>query len=131
MNLSTINGIKKWYVPAGYMETYRFSDSMVNTAHWCNAYLNGSIIGDNLAYDSVGSWGYKEVYQYSFIQWYRTKDNEILRKFDYIILSPWDTVTYSDTFREPIDPFALLPENVSITYSSGDLIVYDISRQRT
>jgi len=129
MNLSVLQGIKKWYVPPGYMETYRFSDSMVSTARWCGVHLNGSIIGDNLAYNSVGSWGCKEVYQYSFIQWYRTKDNEILRKFDYIILSPWDPVTYSDTFREPIDPFALLPETLSMVYSSGDLVVYRILSQ--
>lgn len=130
MNLSTIGGIKKWYVPRGYMETYRFSDSMVSTAEWCNVYLNGPIIGDNLAYNSVGSWGRMEVYQYSFIHWYRTKDNEILTKFHYIILSPWDTVTYSDTFREPIDPFSLLPEDLNIVYSSGDLVVYHILSQQ-
>lgn len=124
MNLSTINGIKKWYVPRGYMESFRFSDSMVNTAHWCNTHLNGSILGDNLAYCSVASWGYKEVDQYAFNMWYRTKNNELLRNFDYIILSPWDTVTYSDIFRKPIDPFALLPEILSVVYSSGDLIVY-------
>jgi len=124
MNLSTINGIKKWYVPRGYMETYRFSDSMVITAHWCDVSLNGSIIGDNLAYNLIGSWGYKEVHQWSFTRWYQTKNNEILRRFDYIILSPWDTVTYSDTFREPIDPFSRLPKGLSVVYSSGDFVVY-------
>ena len=124
MNLSVLSGIKRWYVPPTYMETFMFSDSMVNTAYWCNANLNGSILADNLAYCSVGSWGYQEVDEYTFIEWYRTKNNELLSGFDYIILSPWDKVTYSDAFRELIDPFALLPEGLNVIYSSGDLVVY-------
>jgi len=108
------------------METYRFSDSMVETGIWCNSYLkNGSIIGDNLAYNFIGSWGYKEVDGYAFSVWYVTKDSSILRKFDYIILSPWDTTTYSDTFRKPIDPFTLLPKEINIIYTSGDLTIYN------
>ena len=124
MNLSVLSGIKRWYVPPTYMESFMFSDSMVNTAYWCNANLNGSILADNLAYCSVGSWGYQEVDEYTFLEWYRTKNNELLSGFDYIILSPWDKVTYSDAFRVPIDPFALLPEGLNVIYSSGDLVVY-------
>lgn len=124
MNLSSISGIKKWYVPRGYMEAYMFSDSMVNTANWCNTHLTGSILGDNLAHDTVASWAYKEVDQYTFTVWYQTGNNKLLRDFNYIILSPWDTVTYSDTFREPIDPFARLPKGLSVVYMSGDLVVY-------
>ena len=130
MNLSMYYGIKRWYVPRTYMESYMYSDSMINTAQWCKTYLNGSVFGDNLAHDVVGSWGYKEISAYIFVTWYQTKNNELLRNFDYIILSPWDTVTYSSTFRKPIDPFTPLPKVLDVIYSSGDLIVYHIpSRQ--
>jgi len=124
MSLSVMYGIKKWYVPRGYMETYRFSDSMVKTGLWSGLYLNGTIIGDNLAYNFVGSWGYKEVDSYAFVSWYITKDDKILKNFNYIILSPWDKSTYSDTFREPIDPFAALPRDLNVIYSSEDLVMY-------
>jgi hypothetical protein len=124
MNLSMLYGIKRWYVPRTYMESFMYSNSMIYTAQWCDSYLNGSIIGDNLAHDVIGSYGNKEISSYSFIMWYETKNNDILTNFDYIILSPWDTVTYSDTFREPIDPFTPLPETLDIVYASGDFIVY-------
>lgn len=125
-NLSVTNGIKAAYVPRTYMEHFMFSDSMVNTGIWCNQTLNPimRIIGDNLGYSAVGSWGYKEVDQYAFNSWYKSKNSTLLNNVDYIILSPWDTVTYSDSFRIPIDPFSYLPENITVVYSSGDLNVY-------
>jgi len=127
MNLSSVDsGIKKWYVPRTYIEAYMVSDSMVNTAYWCKEYVNGSIIGDHFAYDMVGSWGYKNVAGSDFQAWYQTKDNEYLKGYDYLIFSPWDTVTYLDTFRVPIDPYTLLPDNLSLVYTSGDLVIYRI-----
>jgi hypothetical protein len=104
------------------------SDSMVNTAKWCDEHVNGSIIGDHFAYDMIGSWAYKNVSGYDFETWYQTRNNEILKTYDYLIFSPWDTVTYLDTFREPIDPFELIPDDLDIVYTSGDLIVYSIQR---
>jgi hypothetical protein len=128
LNVSSMEtGIKKWYVPQEYMEAYMYSDSMVNTAQWCRDQLNGSILGDHFAYDMVGSWGYKEVDVWSFEEWYRTNDSRILSMFNYIILSPLDTVTYLDTFREPIDPFAMLPADMNVIYNSGDFVVYQNS----
>jgi hypothetical protein len=124
MNLSTLYGIKKWYVPREYMESYMVSDSMVNTALWCREYALGTFFGDNLAHDTVGSWGRKDIDQYTFEMWYQTKDNAIIKRFTFLVFSPWDTTTYSDTFRKPTDPFSLLPSNLNIVYSSRDLTVY-------
>lgn len=129
MNLSLLSGIKRWYVPCEYMEEYVFSDSMVNTAEWCNVKVNGSILGDTLAYNFIGSWGRKNIEEYIFYLWYQTGDNELAQKFEYIILSPWDTVTYGTFTRKPINPFALLPKGLNIVYASPDFIVYHNTNQ--
>jgi len=125
MNLSSLSGIKEWYVPREYMESYAVSDSMLNTGLWCKKYANGSFFGDNLAFAMIGSWGLKQMDSYNYTRWYQTKNNEILKDYDFLAFSPLDTVTYSDTFRTPTDPFALLPTNLSIIYSSGDFVIYN------
>lgn len=125
MNLSSVeSGIKKWYVPRGYIEAYVYSDSMINTATWCNEHLSGSIMGDHFAYDVVGTWGYKEITG-DFFYWYQTKNDQYLKTFDYVIFSPWDEVTYLDTIRQPIDPLRFLPQDLDIVYASGDFLVYN------
>jgi hypothetical protein len=123
MNLST-HGIKKWYVPREYVESYMMSDSMVNTAMWCKERANGSFFGDNLAYSVIGSWGLKEMSTSEYVTWYQTENNEILKDYDFLVFSPLDKVTYSDIFRQPTDPFAILPMNLSIIYASGDFLIY-------
>jgi hypothetical protein len=124
MNLSSLSGIKKWYVPRGYMESYVVSDSMINTGLWSKEYANGSFFGDDLAFSMIGSWGLKQMDSYNYSRWYQTKNNEILKDYDFLAFSPLDRVTYSDTFRTLTDPFALLPMNLSIIYSSGDFVIY-------
>jgi hypothetical protein len=106
------------------MESYVVSDSMVNTGLWSKEYANGSFFGDDLAFSMIGSWGLKQMDSYNYSRWYQTKNNEILKDYDFLAFSPLDRVTYSDTFRTLTDPFALLPMNLCIIYSSGDFVIY-------